>query len=254
MAEAIFQNQVQKMGLTDFWEVESAGILRYHIGNVPEPRAMSTLQKFEIQNYSHIARQITTDDFYNFNWIFGMDEYNIHDLYAMQPEGSQAKIELLGKYDPAGLVVIKDPIFDTGIDGFEEAFQQAYRSICAFLEIHNKYSVREPTHTHLFWICSCSEIWNVTFQMSYSSQASGKSHLHFSHVIIKSPFFLVQEILQKPQKELIIHAFIILSSSNVEFYILALLISASKMECRWSYREHDFFHKFTILSYAIMNV
>jgi len=40
-----------------------------------------------------------------------MDEYIMHRLYEMQPEDSQAKIELLGKYDPAGIVVIRDPLF-----------------------------------------------------------------------------------------------------------------------------------------------
>lgn len=58
MAEAVFQNQVQEMGLTDFWEVESAAILEYHVGNGPEPRAMLTLRKAGITDYSHIARQV----------------------------------------------------------------------------------------------------------------------------------------------------------------------------------------------------
>lgn len=40
-----------------------------------------------------------------------MDAYIIHELYEMRPEDSQAKIELLGKYDPAGIVIIKDPLF-----------------------------------------------------------------------------------------------------------------------------------------------
>lgn len=40
-----------------------------------------------------------------------MDEYIMHSLYEMQPEDSRATIELLGKYDPAGIVVIRDPLF-----------------------------------------------------------------------------------------------------------------------------------------------
>ncbi|XP_011067386.1 PREDICTED: low molecular weight phosphotyrosine protein phosphatase-like isoform X3 [Acromyrmex echinatior] len=127
MAEAVFQDQIRKMDLIDFWEVESAAILDYHVGNDPEPRATATLQKAGITNYSHIARKITIDDFYKFDWIFGMDKYIIDILYEKQPEDSQAKIELLGKYDPSG---------DVGNAGFERAFQQALRSVRAFLEIH----------------------------------------------------------------------------------------------------------------------
>lgn len=40
-----------------------------------------------------------------------MDEYIIHKLYEMRPEDNQTTIELLGKYDPAGIVVIRDPLF-----------------------------------------------------------------------------------------------------------------------------------------------
>lgn len=58
MAEAVFQKQVREMGLTDLWEVESAALLDYHVGNSPEPRAMSTLLKAGITNYSHIARKV----------------------------------------------------------------------------------------------------------------------------------------------------------------------------------------------------
>ncbi|XP_072749202.1 low molecular weight phosphotyrosine protein phosphatase-like [Anoplolepis gracilipes] len=136
MAEAVFQDQVQKMGLSDFWEVESAAILRYHVGNPPEPRAMSTLRKEGITNYSHVARQIVTNDFYKFDWIFGMDEYIIRSLYEMRPKDTRATIELLGKYDPAGIVVIKDPLFDDDSAGFEKAFEQALRSIRLFLTIN----------------------------------------------------------------------------------------------------------------------
>ncbi|XP_011067387.1 PREDICTED: low molecular weight phosphotyrosine protein phosphatase-like isoform X4 [Acromyrmex echinatior] len=116
MAEAVFQDQIRKMDLIDFWEVESAAILDYHVGNDPEPRATATLQKAGITNYSHIARKITIDDFYKFDWIFGMDKYIIDILYEKQPEDSQAKIELLGKYDPSGVIIIKDPLFDNMLD------------------------------------------------------------------------------------------------------------------------------------------
>lgn len=58
MAEAIFQNQIRWMGLTDLWEVESAAILGYHVGKNPEPRATSTLRKAGITDYSHIARKV----------------------------------------------------------------------------------------------------------------------------------------------------------------------------------------------------
>ncbi|XP_076620349.1 low molecular weight phosphotyrosine protein phosphatase [Colletes latitarsis] len=134
IAEAVFCNQLEKMSLCNFWEVDSAALLQYHVGKNPEPRAMATLKQNGITHYTHTARQITKEDFYKFDWIFGMDTGIVYDLYQMQPENNQAKIELLGKYDPNGELNIRDPLFDSDSSGFEKAFEQATRSIKAFLE------------------------------------------------------------------------------------------------------------------------
>lgn len=40
-----------------------------------------------------------------------MDEGNISHLNSIKPRGSKAKVELLGKYDPQGEVIIEDPYF-----------------------------------------------------------------------------------------------------------------------------------------------
>lgn len=40
-----------------------------------------------------------------------MDNGIVYNLLQMQPEDSQAKIELLGKYDPNGELNIRDPLF-----------------------------------------------------------------------------------------------------------------------------------------------
>ncbi|CAL7936457.1 unnamed protein product [Xylocopa violacea] len=134
IAEAIFCDELKKLDLLNYWEVDSAALLGYHVGNDPEPRAISTLKKKGITQYTHKARQITIEDFYKFNWIFGMDSGIVYDLYQMQPVDSQAKIELLGTYDPNGELNIRDPLFDADSVGFEKAFEQASRSIKAFLE------------------------------------------------------------------------------------------------------------------------
>lgn len=40
-----------------------------------------------------------------------MDNGIVYNLLQMQPEDSQVKIELLGKYDPNGELNIRDPLF-----------------------------------------------------------------------------------------------------------------------------------------------
>lgn len=58
-----------------------------------------------------IPLKITEDDFTKFDWIFGMDHNNIEELNRIKPSNSSAKIELLGKYDPQGELIIKDPYY-----------------------------------------------------------------------------------------------------------------------------------------------
>ncbi|XP_034171673.1 low molecular weight phosphotyrosine protein phosphatase [Osmia lignaria lignaria] len=134
IAEALFDDFIKKLNLLDFWEVDSAALLQYHVGNDPEPRAVSVLKNRGITQYSHKAKQITKEDFYKFDWILAMDSGIAYDLCQMQPEDSQAKIELLGKYDPNGELNIRDPLFDDDSAGFEKAFEQATRSIKSFLK------------------------------------------------------------------------------------------------------------------------
>ena len=40
-----------------------------------------------------------------------MDNSNIQELNSMKPSNCTAKIELLGKYDPQGDIIIRDPYY-----------------------------------------------------------------------------------------------------------------------------------------------
>ncbi|XP_043605153.1 low molecular weight phosphotyrosine protein phosphatase-like isoform X2 [Bombus pyrosoma] len=142
IAEAVFKNEINVLGLNESWEVESAAIIGYHTGKCPDPRAMSTLREKGITNYSHTARTVNTDDFTTFNWIFGMDNSNIEELNNMKPANCTAKIELLGKYDPKGEIIIKDPYYMNNNNGFYKAYEQSTRCIKAFLQQHKDESLK----------------------------------------------------------------------------------------------------------------
>lgn len=89
-----------------------------------------------------------------------MDYYNIEHLGRIQAQGTSARIELLGKYDPEGDIIIEDPYFvsygyiikenyfvplmytipywctlqDNDSSRFEKAYQQCLRSVPIFIE------------------------------------------------------------------------------------------------------------------------
>ncbi|KAI4454523.1 low molecular weight protein tyrosine phosphatase [Holotrichia oblita] len=105
----------------------------WHVGNLPDQRAMNTLRHHNIA-YNNRARQIHDDDFHIFDFIFGMDENNISNLKEDAPQNSKAKIILLGDFDPQGDRIIKDPYYDSGSSGFEKCYQQCIRCCTSFLE------------------------------------------------------------------------------------------------------------------------
>ncbi|KYM97542.1 PREDICTED: low molecular weight phosphotyrosine protein phosphatase-like [Cyphomyrmex costatus] len=138
IAEAVFQNEVNKRGLQDYWKVESAAIIGFHVGKKPDNRALDTLMKNGITDYSHKARQIELSDFYIYDWIFGMDQENIKDLINRRPNlDCRAKVELLGSYNPSETIIIRDPYYDSGSAGFQKAYDQCVTCITAFLDKHS---------------------------------------------------------------------------------------------------------------------
>lgn len=56
------------------------------------------------------------------------------DLNEKKPDGSKAKLLLLGDFDPIGERIIRDPYYDRGSEGFEKAYVQCTRCCEAFLK------------------------------------------------------------------------------------------------------------------------
>ncbi|XP_045449473.1 low molecular weight phosphotyrosine protein phosphatase-like isoform X2 [Melitaea cinxia] len=139
--EAVFQHTVNKMGVGYLWEVDSAGLAGWNVGNSPTHRALNTMKKHGLR-YNNLGRQITKEDFNNFDFIFGMDQKNISDLKSMAPENCKAKIFLFGEFDPEGERIIRDPYFDNDERGFEKAYEQAVRCAKGFLEQLDKGNVK----------------------------------------------------------------------------------------------------------------
>ncbi|KAH6919500.1 hypothetical protein HPB50_029512 [Hyalomma asiaticum] len=109
MAEAVFKHIAKERGVLDDWHVDSAGTGDWHVGCKPDKRAAECLRDHGV-DMNHSAR-VTTEDFTSFKYIFGMDEDNISALHELAPDDSTAQIELLGKYDPQGKTIIRDPYY-----------------------------------------------------------------------------------------------------------------------------------------------
>ncbi|WP_121640412.1 low molecular weight protein-tyrosine-phosphatase [Virgibacillus sp. Bac330] len=95
MAEAIFANLIQKEGLTDRIEVESAGTGAWHIGKPPHKKTIAILKKYEIPTDGLVAQQITPKDKGKADYFIAMDEENKQDLLRMFGENDKIRIAKL---------------------------------------------------------------------------------------------------------------------------------------------------------------
>lgn len=118
-AEGILKDRLQKAGLTENVEVDSAGTYGGHAGDLPDNRMRAHAAR---RGYAltHRSRQIVADDFEKFDLILGMDDSNISILQRLAPDPeSLAKIRRTTDfcrklpYDH-----IPDPYY-SGSDGFE---------------------------------------------------------------------------------------------------------------------------------------
>lgn len=108
IAEAVFIELVKRAGCQRDWEIDSAAIEAWHVGNRPNPRAVAIMDKYYLA-YDNRARQITNEDFYRFDYILGMDDYNVEDINEIRPDDAKAQVFLLGDFDPQGDRIIRDP-------------------------------------------------------------------------------------------------------------------------------------------------
>ncbi|MBP7210701.1 MAG: low molecular weight phosphotyrosine protein phosphatase, partial [Paludibacteraceae bacterium] len=83
-AEGIMLHLIKEKGCSELFEIDSAGIIDYHQGELPDSR-MRTHAIKRGYNLTHRARRITIDDFYNFDLILGMDNSNIDALRELAP-------------------------------------------------------------------------------------------------------------------------------------------------------------------------
>ena len=97
-AEAVMKQVVAERGLAADFEIDSAGLISYHTGEMADPRMRQHAAARGI-NITSIARKITTADFSHFDYIIGMDDDNIRRLLDIAPdEQSRMKISKMSDY------------------------------------------------------------------------------------------------------------------------------------------------------------
>ena len=118
-AEEIMRTLVKKAGMEKEIEVDSAGIVSYPEGELPDSRMRMHASR-RGYNLTHRSRPIRTLDFFDFDLIIGMDDRNIQDLIDRAPDlESEKKICRMTDFCRNKVVdYVPDPYYG-GAQGFE---------------------------------------------------------------------------------------------------------------------------------------
>ncbi len=106
MAEFIMKDLVQKAGLSETFEIESAAVSNEEIGNSVYPPVKRILEGRGISTAGKYARKMTLSDYRNFDLIVAMDNDNIRRINAICGGDPDGKVYLLKSFsgDPKGEV------------------------------------------------------------------------------------------------------------------------------------------------------
>lgn len=120
MAEGFFRKEVWEANLADQFEIDSAATGTWNLGNPPHRGTQKVLEKHQI-DFSHMrARKISLADFETADYIIGMDESNVEDIYALGGTNSSALIYKLMDFVPnCDRSSIPDPYYTGDFDETE---------------------------------------------------------------------------------------------------------------------------------------
>ena len=121
-AHGVFRALVEKEGLSQAIEIDSAGTHAYHVGSAPDRRAQATAQERGIDISDLVARRVEPDDFDLFDFVVAMDQDNYMSLSEICPDQHVDKIYMFMDFaDHMRTREVPDPYYG-GPSGFDRVF------------------------------------------------------------------------------------------------------------------------------------
>ena len=135
LAEGVFRYHVERAGLADRFEIDSAGTSAYHIGDPPDERTTRVARMRGIVLNSR-ARQITPADLSSFDYVVVMDRQNLANVERLaKTAAATAEVVMLRDFDQEarGDRDVPDPYYG-GPRGFEDVHDIIEHSCTALLQ------------------------------------------------------------------------------------------------------------------------
>jgi protein-tyrosine phosphatase len=121
MAEGVFRRIAAEEGVLHLFDIDSAGLGHWHIGQAPDHRAQRAARNRGIDISGQSARQVKHGDFARFDLLLAMDEENFQELVQLAPGAARHKVRRFLDFAPeARTKDVPDPFFG-GPEGFDHA-------------------------------------------------------------------------------------------------------------------------------------
>lgn len=137
-AEGVFRKMVRDVGLSDTVKVDSAGTHGYHVGEAPDARAQLAGRKRGYDLAELRARQLTEDDFRDYDYILAMDWENLSAMQQQCPRQFKHKLQLLMRFaSEFDAATVPDPYYG-GNEGFNTVLDYVEDACQGLLEVVKK--------------------------------------------------------------------------------------------------------------------
>ena len=133
MAQYVLQDMVEKRGIADQFYIDSAATSTEEIGNGVHPGTRRKLREGGIYCGDHRARQLRREDYDRYDYILGMDQWNLRNMKRMLREDPEHKIGLLLDFTghPRD---IADPWYTGDFDATYEDVREGCEALLEYLQ------------------------------------------------------------------------------------------------------------------------
>ena len=137
-AEGVFRHMVNEAGLGEVVRIDSAGTHNFHVGEAPDARAVAAARKRGYEITRTAARQVSAEDFREFDLILAMDWENLSALQQQCPKPHQHKLMLMMRFaNEFEEATVPDPYYG-GPEGFSKVIDYLEDACQGVLELVRK--------------------------------------------------------------------------------------------------------------------
>ena len=136
MAEFIMKDLVEKAGMAGRFEIASAATSAEELGNPVYPPARRMLAEHGLRCAGKTARQMTRRDYDQWDYLIGMERYNLRNMQRIAGGDPKGKMHLLLSFTGSG-GDIEDPWYSGDFAGVYRQIESGCRALLINLTEEN---------------------------------------------------------------------------------------------------------------------